>query len=98
MPCLELKGQPPVPVDGHGVDDREPESIIELGDGIAVLRQLEHKTADILGFGFPLSLCRLELLQLGLGGFEPLCQAVVAFQVSGLVLRRGGILLDAPLG
>ncbi len=98
MPRLELKGQPPVPLDGHGVDDREPEPVIKLSDRFAVLCQLEHKAADVLGLGFPLGFCRLELLQLGLGGFVPLCQAVVAFQVSGLVLCRGGIFLDAPLG
>ena len=49
MPRLELKGHPPVPVDGHGIDDREPEPVIELRDGFSVLRQLEHKAADVLG-------------------------------------------------
>ena len=71
MPRLELKGQPPVPLDGHGVDDREPEPVIKLSDRFAVLCQLEHKAADVLGLGFPLGFCRLELLQLGLGGFVP---------------------------
>ena len=47
MPRLELKGHPPVPVDGHSVDDREPEPVIELRDGFSVLR--EHKAADVLG-------------------------------------------------
>ena len=81
MPRLEPKGQPPVPVDCHGVDDREPEPVIKLREGFSILRQLEHKAADVLGLGFPLGLCRLELHQLCLGGLVPLCQAVVAFQV-----------------
>ena len=98
MPRLELKGHPPVPVDGHSVDDREPEPVIKLGDRFCVLCQLEHKAADVLGLGFPLGLCRLELLQLGLGGFVPFCQAVVTFQIGGLVLGGGRVLFDAPLG
>ena len=98
MPRLELKDQPPIPMDGHGVDDREPEPVIELGDEVAVLRQLEHEAADVLGLGFPLGLCRLELLQLGLGGFVPLRQTVVTFQIGGLVLGGGRVLLDAPFG
>ena len=68
MPRLEPKGQPPVPVDCHGVDDREPEPVIKLREGFSILRQLEHKAADVLGLGFPLGLCRLELHQLCLGG------------------------------
>ena len=51
MPRLECECQPPIPVDGHGVNDREPEPVIELGDGVAVLRQLEHEAADVLGLG-----------------------------------------------
>ena len=77
MTRLELKGQPPIPMDGHGVNDREPEPVIELGDEVAVLRQLEHEAADVLGLGFPLGLFRLELLQLGLGGLIPGHQGVV---------------------
>ena len=98
MSRLELKGQPPVPVDGHGVDDREPEPVIKLREGFSVLRQFEHKATDVLGLGFPPGLCRLELLQLGLGGFVSLCQAVVPFHVGNLILGGGGVLLDAPLG
>ena len=49
MPRLELECQPPVPLDGYGIDDCEPEPVIELGDGAAVLCQLEHKAADVLG-------------------------------------------------
>ena len=97
MPRLEFECKPPIPVDGDNVDDREPKPVIKLREGLSVLRQFEHKAADVLGLGFPLGLCRLELLQLGLGGL-PFCQAVVPFQVSGLVLCRGGILFDAPLG
>ena len=37
MPSLELKGQPPVPVDGHGVNGREPEPVIKLDDWFSVL-------------------------------------------------------------
>ena len=98
MPRLEFECKPPIPVDGDNVDDREPKPVIKLREGLSVLRQFEHKAADVLGLGFPLGLCRLELFQLGLGGFVPFCQAVVPFQVSGLVLCRGGILFDAPLG
>ena len=72
MPRLELKSQPPIPVDGNVVNDREPEPVIELGDEVAVLRQLEHEAADVLGLGFPLCLHRPELFQLGFGGFVPL--------------------------
>ena len=98
MPRLEFECQLSVPVDGYGIDDREPKPVIKLREGLSVLRQLEHEAADVLGLGFPLGLCCLELPQLGLGGFVPFCQAVVPFQVSGLVLCRGGILFDAPLG
>ena len=49
MPRLEFECQPPVPVDGHSVNDREPESVIKLGDWLSVLCQLEHKAADVLG-------------------------------------------------
>ena len=72
MPRLKLKGQLPVPVDGHGIDDREPEPLIKLGDWYSVLRKFEHKAADVLSLSFPLGLCCLELLQLCLGGFVPL--------------------------
>ena len=77
MPRLELKGQPPIPVDGDNVDDREPKPVIKLREGLSVLRQFEHKAANVLGLGFPLGLFRLELLQLGLGGLIPGHQGVV---------------------
>ena len=77
MPRLEFECQPPVPVDGHGVNDREPEPVIKLGDGLAVFRQFKHKAAYALGLDFPLGLFRLELLQLGLGGLIPGHQGVV---------------------
>lgn len=57
MPRLKLKGQLPVPVDGHGIDDREPEPLIKLGDWYSVLRKFEHKAADVLSLSFPLGLC-----------------------------------------
>ncbi len=98
MPRLEFECKPPIPVDGDNVDDREPKPVIKLREGLSVLRQFEHKAADVLGLGFPLGLCRLELLQLGLGGFVPFCQAVVTFQIGGLVLGGGRVLFDAPLG
>lgn len=85
-------------MDGDNVNNREPEPVIELGDGVAVLRQLEHEATDVLGLGFPLCLYRLELFQLGLGGFVPLRQTVVAFQIGSLVLGGGRVLLDAPFG
>ena len=68
MPRLEFECQLSVPVDGYGVDDREPKPVIKLREGLSVLRQFEHKAANVLGLGFPLGLFRLELLQLGLGG------------------------------
>ena len=49
MPRLELECQLPVPVDGHGIDDGEPEPVIKLGDRFAVLCPFEHKAADVLG-------------------------------------------------
>ena len=98
MPRLELKGQPPITVNSHGVDDREPKPVIKLREGLSVLRQFEHKAANVLGLGFPLGLFRLEFLQLGFGGFVPFCQTIVAFQIGGLILCGGGILLNAPLG
>ena len=73
MPRLEFGCKPPIPVDGDNVDDREPKPVIKLREGLSVLRQFEHKAADVLGLGFPLGLCRLELLQLGLGGFVACC-------------------------
>ena len=85
MPRLEFKCQPSIPMDDDNVYDREPEPVIELGDGVAVLCQLEHEAADILGLSFTLCLHRLEIFQLGLGGFVPLCQAIVAFQIGGLI-------------
>ena len=98
MPRLEFECKPPIPVDGDNVDDREPKPVIKLREGLSVLRQLEHEAADVLGLGFPLCLYRPELFQLGLGGFVPIRQTVVTFQLGGLVLGGGGILLDAPLG
>ena len=98
MPYLEFEGQPPIPVNGHSIDNREPESVIKLSNWIAALCQLKHKATNVLGLGFPLCLCRLELLYLGLGNFVPLYQTVVAFQVGSLILDSGGILLDTPLG
>ena len=98
MPRLEFECQPPVTVNSHGVDDREPKPVIKLGDRFAVFRQFKHEAADVLGLGFPLCLHRPELFQLGLGGFVPFCQAVVTFQIGGLVLGGGRVLFDAPLG
>ena len=81
MPRLEFECQLSVPVDGYGIDDREPKPVIKLREGLSVLRQFEHKAANVLGLGFPLCLHRLELFQLGLGGFVPLRQTVVTFQI-----------------
>ena len=93
MPRLEFECQLSVPVDGYGIDDREPKPVIKLREGLSVLRQFEHKAANVLGLGFPLCLHRLELFQLGLGGFVPLRQTVVTFQIpffvrSSLIFAR----------
>ena len=77
MSRLEFECQLSVPVDGYGIDDREPKPVIKLREGLSVLRQFEHKAANVLGLGFPLGLFRLELLQLGLGGLIPGHQGVV---------------------
>ena len=61
----------------------EPEEIRELNREYRGV----DKATDVLGLGFPPGLCRLELLQLGLGGFVPFCQAVVPFQVRKVALR-----------
>ena len=49
MPRLEFECQLSVPVDGYGIDDREPKPVIKLREGLSVLRQFEHKAADVLG-------------------------------------------------
>ena len=66
MPRLEFECQLPIPVDGDNVYDRKPEPVIKLREGLSVLRQFEHKAANVLGLGFPLGLSAWSFSNLAL--------------------------------
>ena len=84
---LEFEGQPPISMDGHRVDNGQPELFVKLGEGIQFL-QLEHKCSDGFCLGFPCRLCGAELFEPYLGFFVPLHKSIVPGGVLLLVLCR----------
>ena len=60
--ALEFESHPPIGVDGHCVNDGQPELIVEIGESIQFLH-LEHKCSNGFRLGFPCSFCSAELFE-----------------------------------
>ena len=85
--ALEFECHPPIGVDGHCVNDGQPELIVEIGESIQFLH-LEHKCSNGFCLGFPSTLCCTELLKLRLCLLESLYKTVVPCGIFFLVLCR----------
>ena len=85
--AAEAEAHPPIGVDGHCVNDGQPELIVEIGESIQFL-YLEHERTNGFCLGFPSTLCCTELLKLRLCLFESLYKTVVPCGIFFLVLCR----------
>ena len=91
---LEFEGHSSAGVNGHCVDNGQPEFFVKLVDGVQLLH-LEHESSDGFCLGFPCSFCSAELFEPCLGFFIPLYKPIVPGGVFFLVLCRLRILRNA---
>ena len=61
--ALEFEGHSSIDMNGHCVDNGQPELFVKLGEGIQLLH-LKHKCSNGFCLGFPVNLCGAELLKL----------------------------------
>ena len=97
LSSLKCESHPAIGVDGGVVQQASPEAFPEFSDLAILLRQelqgILHLclpgllVADLLG----------EFLVLGLGSLKAVAQDIEAFLVLDLILRDGGVLVDAVL-
>lgn len=85
--AAEAEGHPSIGVDGHLVNDGQPELLVKLGEGIQFLH-LEHERTNGFCLSVPCGLCGAELFKLRFCFFVPLHKAVVPSGIFLLVLRR----------
>ena len=81
-------------MNGHCVDNGQPELFVKLGEGIQLLH-LKHKCSNGFCLSFPVNLCGAELLKLCLGFFVPFHKPIVPGDVLPLVLSRLRIYHDS---
>ena len=91
---LEFVSHSSVGVNGHCVDNGQPEFFVKLVDGVQLLH-LEHESSDGFCLGFPCSFCSAELFEPCLGFLIPLYKPIVPGGVFFLVLCRLRIFRNA---
>ena len=95
--AAEAECHPPIGVNGHLINDGQPELLVKLGEDIQFLH-LEHERTNGFCLGFPCGLRGAELLKLHFCFFVPLHKAVVPGGIFLLVLRRLRVFRNAAPG
>lgn len=95
--AAEAEAHPPIGVDGHLVNDGQPELLVKFGEDIHFLH-LEHECTNGFCLGFPCGLRGAELLKLRFCFFVPLRKTVIPGGIFLLILRRLCIFRNAALG
>ena len=95
--AAEAEGHPPIGVNGHLINDGQPELLVKLGEDIQFLH-LEHERTNGVCLSFPCSLRGAELLKLRFYFFVPLRKIVIPGGIFLLILRRLRVFRNAAPG